>query len=525
MATLSRRDFLKSSALGAAGGVAGAMATSAASGEVPPAASPAATSPGAAAAASTPPAAATPSATYRFTREIPAEDGFDLVVAGGGPAGTVAAVCAARLGAKVLLLEATGCLGGMGTSGLVTAFDPMANGERMLAGGVMKEIVTAMHKRGFLAPHVTEEFYAKRFHCWTPFRVEGYKLILDELAAAAKVDVRFFTRVVEADAEASRGLVRGVVTHGVDGLRWVGARAFIDATGDAFLAERAGAACREAGRDTPAAMPATLCSLFAGIDWARAAGPGATGPSKQQSLLEKAIAAGHFTQPDKHLPGLYRVGDTVGMLNGGHVFRMNAVNTRSLSDGMMLGRRLAQEYVAFYRQYVPGCENAELAITAALMGVRESRRIVGEYELTFDDYMARRQFPDQVGVFNKAVDIHPYDNSPAEFQRYYKEYHQTGRLKAGECYGIPYGILVPRGWRNLWVAGRCNSSDVQVHGSIRVQPAAAMMGQAAGTAAVQSLATGQPACDLDTASLVETLRGQGAYLPQGELSAKMTRKG
>ena len=137
--------------------------------------------------------------------------------------------------------------------------------------------------------------------------------------------------------------------------------------------------------------------------------------------------------------------------------------------------------------------------------------------------LARRQFPDQIAVFNKAVDIHVYDDSDAEYERYYKEYHQTGRLKPGECYGIPYGILVPKGWRNLWVAGRCNSSDVQVHGSIRVQPAASMMGQAAGTAAVQSNATGQPACNLDTAQLVETLRSQKAYLPQQELRKTMTR--
>jgi len=116
-----------------------------------------------------------------------------------------------------------------------------------------------------------------------------------------------------------------------------------------------------------------------------------------------------------------------------------------------------------------------------------------------------------------------YDDSEAEYQRYYREYTQTGRLKPGECYGIPYSILVPKGWQNLWVAGRCNSSDVRVHGSIRVQPAASMMGQAVGTAAVQSLATGQPACALDTAALVETLRRTGAYLPQEKLSRQMTR--
>jgi hypothetical protein len=462
--------------------------------------------------------------TYRLTREIPVEAGYDLVVAGGGPAGTAAAVCAARLGAKVLLLEATGCLGGMGTSGLVTAFDPMANGQRMLVGGLMREIVTTMYRRGFLAPHVTADFYSKFFHCWTPFRAEGYKLVLDELVAAAKVEVRFYTRVVEADADPAQGSLRGVIAHNIEGLRYLRAKTFVDATGDAVLADLCRAKCREAGRDTPNIMPPTLCSLCAGIDWTRAKRrPGDNGPADQQKLIEQAIAEHHFSHRDRHVPGLFQVGQTVGMLNAPHVFHTNALRCRSLSDAMIHGRRLAQEYISFYRKYVPGCENLEHVTTGSLLGVRESRRVVGEYEMTFADYLARRQFPDQIAVFNKAVDIHVYDDSDAEYQRYYKEYHETGRLKPGECYGIPYSILVPKGWRNLWVAGRCNSSDVRVHGSIRVQPAASMMGQAVGTAAVQSIATGQPACDLNTADLVETLRRAGAYLPQAELRKTMTR--
>lgn len=491
MSRFNRRAFLKSSALAAPGviGAAGALAAD--------------DRPG--------------GETYRFTREVPIESGYDLVVAGGGPAGTAAAVCAARLGAKVLLLEATGCLGGMGTSGLVTAFNPMANGERMLVGGLMREIVSTMYERGFLGPQVTPEFYSKRFHCWTPFGVEGYKLVLDELVAAAKVEVRFFTRVVDADADAGQGTLRAVIAQSVEGFRCLRAKAFIDATGDAVLASLCGARYREAGRDTPNIMPPTLCSLCANIDWTR------TRKASQQKLLEQAIAEGHFSHRDRHLPGLQQVGHTVGFLNAPHVFRSNAVECRSLSDAMIRGRRLAQEYISFYRKYVPGCENLEHVTTAHLLGVRESRRIVGEYELGFADYVARRQFPDQIGVYNSAVDIHVYDDSEAEYRRYYEEFTKIGRLKPGECFGIPYGILVPRGWRNFWVAGRCNSSDVRMHGAIRVQPAASMMGQAAGTAAVQSLATGQPACDLDTAQLVRTLRQQGAYLPQPELRATMTR--
>jgi hypothetical protein len=220
---------------------------------------------------------------------------------------------------------------------------------------------------------------------------------------------------------------------------------------------------------------------------------------------------------------MFQIGETQGFVNSAHVFNVNSVRCDSLTEGMMRGRRLAREYIDFYKTYVPGCEKIEHVCTGSLLGIRESRRIVGEYELNFDDYVGRRQFPDQIGVFNKFVDIHVYDTSLEEWERFRKMRNETARLEPGECFGIPYGILVPKGWKNLWVAGRPNSSDVMVHGSIRVMPACAMMGQAAGTAAVQSIRTGQVACDLDTEALVTTLRKDKAYLPQNELSKTMTR--
>ncbi len=455
--------------------------------------------------------------TYQYEREIPAEDGYDLVVAGGGPAGAAAAICAARLGARVLLVEQTACLGGMGTSGLVTAFDPMSDGEKMLVGGIMREIVETLYEQGWLGPDVTPDDWQKRFHFWTPFNAEGLKLLLDELAVDAGVEVRLFTRVIDADADPESGEVRGVVLHSVEGCCYVGAKTFVDATGDAVLADLCGVACREAGRDTDGIMPPTLCSLHAGIDWNR------FDKSKQQALLEQAVADGHFTQPDRHFPGMYRIGEKIGYLNAGHMFNMNALRVKDLTDGAMLGRRLVQEYIDFFRKYMPGCEDIEHVTTAALIGVRESRRIVGEYELNIDDYKAQRKFPDQIGLFNKAIDIHPFDTSVEEFDRFYDAFHKWGRYGTGEAYGFPYGMLVPKGWQNLWVAGRCASSDVQVHGSIRVMPAATMMGQAAGTAAVQSTKSGRAAAEIDTAALVETLRDAGAYLPQETLSAEMTR--
>lgn len=457
-------------------------------------------------------------ATYHLARNIPVEEGYDLVVAGGGPAGAAAAICAGRLGAKVLLIEATGCLGGMGTSGLVTAFDPMADGEKCLVGGFMREVVETLYERGFLTPGIDPNIWRKLYHRWTPFNVEGYKLLLDELATAAGVEVRFFTRVIDADVQSSDRVVNGVVLSNIEGYRFVAARTFIDCTGDAVLANLCGCACREAGRDTPRIMPATLASLFAGIDFSQFE------YKDQQDGLRRALTDGHFTQHDRQLPGMSRVGNSVGYLNGGHLFDLNALRCNDLTQGMMLGRRLAQEYMAFYRKYVPGCENIEHVTTASLVGVRESRRIVGEYELNINDYLQARHFPDQIGIFNKFIDIHPYDTSEAEWKRFLTEKENPQwRIAQGKSMGIPYSILVPKGWQNLWVAGRCASSDVQVHGSIRVQPAASMMGQAAGTAAVQSIRRNQPACALDTAELVTTLRENGATLPQQALCSEMTR--
>lgn len=457
--------------------------------------------------------------SFLFTRHIPIDDGYDVCVLGGGPAGTVAAIAAGRQGARVLLVEGTGCLGGMGTSGLVTAFDPMANGTEMLVGGVMREIVETLYRDGELGPWVTPETYSLKYMTWTPFKVEGYKRLLDRLVSEARVEVRFFTRLCDADADPLSGQVNGVVLNNIEGWRYIRAKTFIDCTGDAVLAAAAGARCREAGRDSPRIMPATMASLFGGqFDWTKCDG------RVQQEALKRALADGFFTQADRHMPGMSRVGANLGYLNGGHLFNLDALRCKDLSDGAMLGRRLAKEYFEFFKRYVPGCADIEHVTTASLLGIRESRRIVGEYELHVGDYLARRQFPDQIGVFNKFIDIHPYDCSDDELKRFLKEKDDASlKLGPGESFGIPYGILVPRGWRNLWVAGRCVSADLQIHGVIRVQPAAAMMGQAAGTAAVQAIRQAQAANQLDTAQLVETLRRNGAHLPQATLSRTMTR--
>ncbi len=444
--------------------------------------------------------------TYTFTRKLKITREYDVVVAGGGPAGCAAAIAAARSGASVLLIEGSGALGGMGTSGLVSNWGSLSDGVRILTKGIFWEILSLTQSRGYLPPQT--DIHAPRFverrNAGSGFNPEGVKLILDELCREAGVTTRFCTRVIDADVTNRR--INGVIINNVEGCTYVPGAAFVDATGDAALADAAGADCREAGRDTEKIMPPTLCAVAADIDWSQ------FDYKMQQQAIARGMEENFLSQKDRHVPGLFRSGDTTGTLNAGHLFGMNALDSESLSWGYVQGRRFAEEYIECFRRYLKGCENIKLIATAALMGVRESRRIVGEYELNYGDFKAHRHFPDQIGVYNKSVDIHVYDVSPDEYRRHVGEFWDADILKDGQSYGLPYRILVPKGFVNLWAAGRCVSSDIKVNGSLRDQPGAYIMGQAAGTAAAQSVQTNKAAPELDVAHLQETLQKNGAYL-------------
>ena len=204
---------------------------------------------------------------------------------------------------------------------------------------------------------------------------------------------------------------------------------------------------------------------------------------------------------------------TTAYLNAGQIFKINPLDNKAMSEAIMRGRKQLLEYWDFIKKDLIGFEELELVASGSLMGVRESRKIIGEEELTKEDFWAKRKFPNQIGVYNRFMDIHAYDESDEEWNRF-QSYRVTRQLGEGNCLGLPYGILVPKGWKNLWVAGRCVSTDNQVLGTIRAQPCCAIMGQAAGAAAAQAVKTGQEACKLDTDALRDTLRKQGAYIPE-----------
>ena len=465
----------------------------------------------------------TASAVYELKREIPVEDGYDVIVAGGGPSGCAAAVSAARLGARVLLVEALGCLGGAGTSGLVTNMGELGRRGKMLLGGFMYELAETLRERGYLTGKNPSDRSETCYFEWQPFDSEGLKLVLDEFMEKAGVEVRFFTRVIDADCDPDTLHVNGVVLSNIEGYKFVKAKAYIDCTGDAVLAEKCGV---EFDIPKPAMAPTLMATLY-GVNWKEIEDSIDGGQIKdQRPIILKAVDNDEypFTFKDKHIPGVFMGAGNTASLNAGHIFDMDALNCKSLSDGMVLGRKLVQEYLDFFKTFFKEYSNLQLVTTAPMMGVRDSRRIKGEYILDLEDYLDKRKFHDQICLNAQNMDLHVKNTSKEEYDRFSKEFFQTFTYGPGDYFGIPYGVLVPKGSQNLWVAGRIVSCDESVHSSIRMMSVCYTTGQAAGTAAVQAIRHNQTACDLDTKMLVETLRENGANLPQETLCETMSRK-
>lgn len=426
-----------------------------------------------------------------FQREIEIRHDVDVLVVGGGPAGVAAAVTAARQGAKVFLAEGAACLGGAGTTALVPAFMQFTDGENFLAAGIGEEILNKMWE------------YGGKVHGWAySIKVEALKRVYDDIVMEAGVDFALHTQMV--DVIASDGKVEYVVFAAKSGMFAVKAKIYIDGTGDGDLCAWAGADF-EKGDEDGRMMAGTLCSLWANINWDKVKKP-------DTRRLEDAFQDKVFTYEDRHLPGMWRVGDTLGGGNIGHTFGVDATDERSLTKSLVWGRKSLTEYEKYYKEYLDGYENMELAVTGAQLGIRESRRIMGDYVMVLDDFMKRADFEDEIGRYSYPVDIHGSDASKESFAKFEKEYYNL-RYKKGESYGIPYRILTPKGLSNVLTAGRCVSCDRYIQSSIRVMPGCYITGQAAGAAAALAVEKGTDTRGFDTAELQLRLKKLGAYLP------------
>jgi len=445
--------------------------------------------------------------TVSFVREIPVRHAVDVFVAGGGPAGVAAAVAAARQGASVFLAEGHSCFGGMGTAGLVPAFMRFGDGENFLAGGVGREVLDRLEKAGGTGPGRLDPNVAAIGS--VAIDAEVLKRVYDEMVAEAGVDFTFHTALVAVQTEGQA--VSAAICAAKSGLFAVRAGVYVDCTGDGDLCAWAGAPFEKGGEHGDL-MPGTLCSLWADVDWQTIL---AEGKRAYREQLEKAIADGVFTHPDLHLPGMWRVGERLGGGNIGHTFGVDSTDERSLTEALLWGRKLVLEYERYYKEYLKGYENMVLVATGSLLGIRESRRIMGDYVLCLDDFHRRAVFEDEIGRYSYPVDIHPARPDQAEYRRFLDEWENL-RYGPGESYGIPYRALLPRGLTNVLVAGRCISTDRYMQGSIRVMPGCYITGQACGVAAALAVRHGTDPRGIEVGELQQRLMDLGAYLPNAQ---------
>ncbi len=436
-----------------------------------------------------------------FSRRIEVRQGVDVFVAGGGPAGVAAAVTAARQGRSVFLAEGLNCLGGMGTAGMLPVFMPFADDVNYYAGGFGRELHDRLRAAGGILPD----------HLWyrlhPAFRAEVLKRLYDDMVEEAGVDLSLVTQVI--GVEMSGDCATHVICAAKSGVFAVAARTVVDCTGDGDVCAWAGAPF-EKGDEAGAMMGGTLCSLWADVDWERVRAAGLN----TEAVLREALSddPGLLPQPDAHLPGMVQVGPTTAGGNIGHSFGVDGTDERSLTRAIVYGRRLLPHYKRFYKERMKGFESVSLVGTASLFGVRESRRITGDYLLCRDDYDRCAVFEDESGRYNYWIDTHAPTADPAAFVEHMKL--RRAERKPGDSYGIPYRVLTPRGLANVLVAGRCVSTDRALQSSIRVMPGCYITGQAAGMAAAMAVEGDTDTRGVPVRSLQERLKAMGAFFTE-----------
>lgn len=428
--------------------------------------------------------------------ELPILADGEVIVCGGGVAGVAAALVAARSGAKVILIEQMGACGGMSTSGLVPVFIHMSDRKNLVASGICHEIIQEMCNRMGCQ---------KINYIWQHINPEILKSVYDDKLAEAGVKVYLGVKVADVICDKKR--IDSIVVATTNGLKKVTGKIFIDTTGDA-LVTAIGGGDFELGDSYGNTMSPTLCAQYSNINIQEMLAAEKNGISAIKLWKEHLD---EIPLVEHHLVGVSEYAHGSGSGNLGHIYGTNAVDEEQLSNAYREGRKIAKIIHDFYVKYVPGYQKSDLVATGALMGVRESRRIIGDYKITFEDYLKRRHFADDIGCFYYSIDIHA-SSFDAEAQKRIGEVMDKTSYEVGENYGIPYRALIVKNLNNLLVAGRCISCEREVQSSIRVMPCCMITGVAAGIAAALSRGN----CDVrlvDIKELQQKIINTGGYLP------------
>lgn len=432
-------------------------------------------------------------------RKVPVTGSYDVVVLGGGPAGIAAAAAAARRGASTLLVERYGFLGGMGTAAGVTNFCGLfANVHgaiRRVVHGVADELLERIDRLGGLnAPH---SVFGKTMA--QAYDTSAYKCAADDLLLEAGAALLFHALAVGV-APVGSGEIDALLVETKSGRRAIRGRVFVDASGDGDLAAWAGAPWEKSER----LLYPTLMFRVNGVDPERARDAVREIPR----LMDEAAASGAYrfprrgaiVRPQKN-PAEWRANVTqIANAAGG---AMDGTDADQWSAGEIEGRRQIRDYIRFLRERVAGFERAYVLDIAPQAGIRETRRVLGEYVLTGEDVVGCASFPDTIGVNGWPLERHVAGDvewtwPPIPGSRGFNQ--------------LPYRMLLARGIDNLLVAGRCASMTSAGQSAARVSGGCFVMGQAAGTAAALALARGIAPRDLDAATLQAQLARDGAYL-------------
>lgn len=435
------------------------------------------------------------------SEKVPVLAEVDVAVAGGGPAGFAAAVAAAREGARTLLVEATGCLGGQGTNGLVGPFMATAGTE-----GVFDELRHRLAELGGLGWGSYKGFAGR-----LAFDAEVLKYAMQLMCEESGAAQLLFATVEKPLTMAGR--VSGLVTVTKGGRGVVRAGIVVDATGDGDVAAAAGAAF-DKGREDGHIQASSLFMQIGGVDdAAMTAGKKEYGANcLKYARIERE--AGRLNLAPYVNMGLVWKGSTLGP--GQYSVNVDTSVGRDCTDPTELttanneSRHRAFEVLAFFRKYLPGAANCYIEKTGSIFGVRETRRLRGLATVSGHDVVNGTKREDGICRASFFLDLHDGDADARGrlHENMRQKYGPRITPPEGDWYEIPYGSLVPESVNGLLVAGRCISSDRDANGSLRIMPTCMATGQAAGIAAAISAREGVEPRSLPTGKVQAVLRGK-----------------